>query len=64
MRNDQHRAEIQRLRQQFELSMRDVYQAYERNFTRYLIEEQMKGSDLWAALLAWMGALFIPEVVC
>ncbi|VDM49427.1 unnamed protein product [Toxocara canis] len=51
--NEQLQAEIQRMRQQFELSMRDkerIYQNRERNLAQYLSEEQKKMMDLWAEL--------------
>ncbi|VDM10852.1 unnamed protein product, partial [Wuchereria bancrofti] len=51
--NDQLQGEIQRLRQQFEISIRDkerVYQTRERNLTRYLSDEQRKMMELWSEL--------------
>uniref|UniRef100_A0A915PN85 Major antigen n=1 Tax=Setaria digitata TaxID=48799 RepID=A0A915PN85_9BILA len=53
LQNDQLQSEIQRLRQQFGISIRDkerVYQNRERNLTRYLGEEQRKMMDLWSEL--------------
>ncbi|KAK6103932.1 Ciliary rootlet component centrosome cohesion family protein [Brugia pahangi] len=51
--NDQLQGEIQRLRQQFEINIRDkerVYQTRERNLTRYLSDEQRKMMELWSEL--------------
>ncbi|CAG9533734.1 unnamed protein product [Cercopithifilaria johnstoni] len=53
LQNDQLQGEIQRLRQQFGISIRDkerVYQIRERNLTRYLNEEQRKMMELWSEL--------------
>ncbi|KHN72821.1 Spindle- and centromere-associated protein [Toxocara canis] len=53
MQNVQLQAEIQRLRQQFEITIQDKergYQIRERNLAQYLSEEQKKMMDLWAEL--------------
>uniref|UniRef100_A0A8R1TKV1 Major antigen n=1 Tax=Onchocerca volvulus TaxID=6282 RepID=A0A8R1TKV1_ONCVO len=53
LQNDQLQSEIQRLRQQFGISIRDkerIYQTRERNFTRFLGEEQRKMMELWSEL--------------
>ncbi|MCP9262100.1 Spindle-and centromere-associated protein [Dirofilaria immitis] len=53
LQNGQLQNEIQRLRQQFGISIRDkerVYQSRERNLTRYLGEEQRKMMELWSEL--------------
>ncbi|VDM37924.1 unnamed protein product [Toxocara canis] len=53
MQNVQLQGEIQRLRQQFEITIQDKergYQIRERNLAQYLSEEQKKMMDLWAEL--------------
>ncbi|VBB30886.1 unnamed protein product, partial [Acanthocheilonema viteae] len=53
LQNDQLQGEIQRLRHQFGISIRDkerIYQTRERNLTRYLNEEQRKMMELWSEL--------------
>uniref|UniRef100_A0A9J2PWJ3 Uncharacterized protein n=1 Tax=Ascaris lumbricoides TaxID=6252 RepID=A0A9J2PWJ3_ASCLU len=51
--NEQLQAEMQRLRQQFELNIRDkerIYQNREKNLAQYLSDEQRRMMDLWAEL--------------
>uniref|UniRef100_A0A915BWD1 Spindle-and centromere-associated protein n=4 Tax=Parascaris univalens TaxID=6257 RepID=A0A915BWD1_PARUN len=51
--NEQLHAEMQRIRQQFELNIRDkerIYQNREKNLAQYLSDEQRKMMDLWAEL--------------
>ncbi|VDK74699.1 unnamed protein product [Litomosoides sigmodontis] len=53
LQNDQLQREIQSLRQQFAISIRDkerIYRAREQNLTRYLSEEQRKMMELWLEL--------------